>query len=71
MRTIIAPTKIPITTHKRRPKIEVGFESSLFTNAPSYTDILAGAYMHTRMPMVLFVYRDDKLMKWGYFSDWG
>lgn len=34
------PTKIPMTTHKRRPKIEVGFESSEFKNAASYTDIV-------------------------------
>lgn len=35
------PSKIPITTHRRRPKIEVGFDSSVFTNAASYNDIIS------------------------------
>lgn len=39
-RTMITPTKIPTTTHSRRPNIEVGFESSVFMNALSYIDIL-------------------------------
>lgn len=39
-RTINEPNKIPMTTHKRRPKIDVGFDSSVLTNAPSYTDII-------------------------------
>lgn len=37
---MVDPTKIPMTTHKRRPKIEVGFDSSEFTNAASYIDII-------------------------------
>ena len=38
-KTMSEPTKIPMTTHSLRPKIEVGFDSSVFTNAASYTDI--------------------------------
>ena len=37
---MVEPTKIPMTTHNRRPKIEVGFDSSEFTNVASYTDIV-------------------------------
>lgn len=38
-KTMSEPTKIPMTTHSLRPKIEVGFDSSVSTNAASYTDI--------------------------------
>jgi len=38
--TIRDPSKIPITTHSRRPKIDVGFESSVLRKAASYTDIV-------------------------------
>lgn len=38
---MVDPTKIPMTTHNRRPKIEVGFDSSEFTNVASYTDIVS------------------------------
>lgn len=40
IRTMIAPTKMPMTTQRRRPKIEVGLESCLLTKVASYTDIL-------------------------------
>ena len=39
--TMSEPTRIPITTHSRSPNIDVGFESSEFTNAASYTDIFS------------------------------
>lgn len=39
MRTMNAPTQIPMTTHKRRPKIEVGLERSLFKNSVLATDM--------------------------------
>ena len=38
--TIRDPSKIPITTHSRRPKMDVGFESSVLRKAASYMDIL-------------------------------
>lgn len=38
-KTMSEPTKIPMTTHSLRPKIEVGFDSSVSTNAASYIDI--------------------------------
>ena len=38
-KTMSAPSNIPITTHSLRPKIEVGFDNSVSTNAASYTDI--------------------------------
>lgn len=40
VRTIRDPTRIPMTTQSRSPKIDVGFESSVFTKAASYTDIV-------------------------------
>lgn len=41
MKTIRTPIKIPITTHNRRPKIDVCFESCVFMKAPSKIDIVA------------------------------
>ena len=35
-----APTRIPMTTQRRRPKIEVRFESCVSMNAPSKIDIV-------------------------------
>lgn len=35
-----APTQMPITTHRRRPNIDVGFDSSLLRNDVSKNDML-------------------------------
>jgi hypothetical protein len=39
-RTIAAPTRIPITTQRRRPKMEVFVESQLLRNPSDQIDIL-------------------------------
>lgn len=44
-KTISEPTKIPMTTHSLRPKIEVGFDSSVSTNAASYIDIFFSSFL--------------------------
>lgn len=39
MKTIATPIKIPMTTHTRRPKIDVCLESCVLRNVPSKIDI--------------------------------
>lgn len=45
MKTIVTPIKIPMTTHKRRKKIDVCLESCVFKNVPSKIDIVAGKWI--------------------------
>ena len=46
--TIRDPSKIPMTTHSRRPKIDVGLESSVLTIAASNTDIVSCFFAKTK-----------------------
>ena len=37
---MVEPTKIPMITHNRSPKIEVGFDSSVLITPPLYADMV-------------------------------
>ena len=56
-RTIAAPTHIPSTTHKRKPKIEVRFESWSFKKL--YSDIVLELFLL----LLLVIYMRDKISK--------
>ena len=56
-RTIAAPTHIPSTTHKRKPKIEVRFESWSFKKL--YSDIV----LELLLLLLLVLYMRDKISK--------
>lgn len=40
VKTMREPTRIPMTTQRRRPKIDVFLESCVSMNAASYTDMM-------------------------------
>lgn len=77
--TMAAPTAIPITTHNRIPKIEVGFESWSSMNPAFWSELIeafhqtAGGqlelYKRREKTMVGYVVKEEEEEKVGGFGE--